>query len=94
MVDFVNLLIGGAEGDLSVQEVQATPGSEILGRTLRDLNVRERFGLMVEAIRSRDGGVQLSPPPDQAIREGDVLLVVGTSEQVGDFSGWCIAKPK
>lgn len=46
------------------------------GKTLIDLNLRERYGMNVLAIK-RDGEPHVSPPPTEAIREGDILLVLG-----------------
>jgi CIC family chloride channel protein len=67
-----------------VQETQA-PRS-FVGRTLRQLNVRARYGIQVVFIRSRDGEAgepkTIVPTPDYRIHEGDALIVAGPKEQV------------
>jgi len=65
-----------------------------VGKTLRELNVREAFGINVIAIKRRapvvsDRGenmfeerVNNLPGPDDRIEPGDVLVIVGTTESV------------
>ncbi len=78
-----------AEGIL-VAEVPSHPNMH--GKTLRELNMRERFGVNVVAIQHRtqtvdDEGhvrdvvnVASFPEPDQALSERDVLVVIGSEE--------------
>lgn len=46
------------------------------GRTLIELNLREKYGMNVLAIK-RDGEPMVSPPPTETVKKGDVLLVLG-----------------
>ena len=63
--------------------VEITASSELIGRTLRELNLRAKLGVNVVAIRSTDNKVKVSPGPDDLIRKGDVLLALGTTESLG-----------
>lgn len=63
--------------------VGITASSELIGRTLRELNLRAKLGVNVAAIRSTDNKVKVSPGPDDLIRKGDVLLALGTTESLG-----------
>ncbi len=54
-------------------------------QTLRDAQVRERFGVSVVAIVKPGGGVILDPPPDTMLRPGDRLRVFGLSDQIDAF---------
>lgn len=63
--------------------VEITASSELIGRTLRELNLRAKLGVNVAAIRSTDNKVKVSPGPDDLIRKGDVLLALGTTESLG-----------
>lgn len=44
--------------------------------TLKENNLRNRFGINVVAIRS-DASIQVSPKGDDVVRDGDVLVVIG-----------------
>lgn len=46
------------------------------GKSLRDLNVRAKYGLNILAIR-RGEKIQVSPAADFAISQGDVVVVLG-----------------
>jgi monovalent cation:H+ antiporter-2, CPA2 family len=51
------------------------------GRTLAELNIPKRFGLIVAGI-CRDNGRQLTPPGEEKIHQGDLLLVVGPRDKI------------
>ena len=61
----------------------------LVGKTLRDSGLREKFGLSVLGVRAvEDVGrkAALAPPaPERAIREGDTLMLVGEGEQLKRF---------
>lgn len=65
--------------DISVVEIVVTKA--LSGRTLRDLNLRNRMGLTVVAIK-RDHNVNVFVSPDEPLREGDILVAVGPNEGV------------
>ena len=63
----------------------------LVGRTLRQSGLRERYGLNVLGVRpaeqTRPGRkASLMPPsPEHRIRKGDTLLLVGENEQLKRF---------
>lgn len=52
-----------------------------LGRTLRELELRQRFSLTVLAIR-REDRIIVSPDADQVLEEGDILVVLGQPDKL------------
>lgn len=56
---------------------------EFIGQTLSDLNLRARYNINVVAIKeaANENIVQV-PPPDFQIKQGDVLLMFGKSEDI------------
>lgn len=71
-VDETELLVG----DVGVAEVTLTPRSALAGRTLRELDFRERFGLTVLALW-RGGEAIERYISDEPLRQGDAFLVQG-----------------
>ncbi len=57
-------------------EVSMNPDSELLGKSLRDIKFRTRYGLNVVGIR-RDGKALDGKLVDEPLRLGDILLVIG-----------------
>jgi voltage-gated potassium channel len=72
-----------AEGDdFRLEEIEVTETCARAGRTLRDLRVREETGAMVVAVRKPDGRFDTTPDPEELIEAGDVLIGVGTAEEI------------
>ncbi len=72
-------LIATHEGHLA--EAIVGPLSELAGRSLRDLNFRQRFGLVVLAVHRR--GLNLSRGFENVpLQPGDTLLVLGSENSI------------
>lgn len=72
-----------AEGDdFRLEEIEVTETCARAGRTLRDLRVREETGAMIVAVRKPDGRFDTTPDPEELIEAGDVLIGVGTAEEI------------
>jgi trk system potassium uptake protein TrkA len=69
--------------DTVVAEVPVPDG--FLSRTLRELDIRERFGVSVLMIkRDSPGGVRINEAPtaDYAFQPGDIMLVMGPADRL------------
>ncbi len=77
VLDFIEL----AE-DYSVAEVVVT--SNMVGKSIRQLDVRARFGVNIIAIKSGDK-FNISPRPDEMIERHDVLVVIGHNLDLKKF---------
>lgn len=55
-----------------------------VGGNLRDLNLRVKYGINVVAIRNEndDEFVNVSPKADEILKEGDILVVIGSNEDL------------
>ena len=73
-----------AEGnnDFQLEEIEVGETAPTIGQTLRDLRVREKTGAMIVAIRKHDGTFDTTPDPGRTIEAGDVLIGVGTAEEI------------
>jgi trk system potassium uptake protein len=78
LVDYIEL-----SPDFAIVEVPAP--MEFVGRTVKDLQIRNRFGLNLIAIRRRgtEGDeTNIAPSADDRISEGDVLALLGSNANV------------
>jgi trk system potassium uptake protein TrkA len=57
----------------------------MLGKTLRELDIRRRFGVSVLAIK-RGENLIVNPVGDEKILPGDILVVLGTTEQLSTMA--------
>jgi trk system potassium uptake protein TrkA len=81
VIDYIEL-----SKEYSIVEVPAPP--EFVGKSLRDIGLRARFGLTTIAIKhvARSGEVlssNIAPGPDDVIQAGDVLSLLGSNEKLG-----------
>jgi trk system potassium uptake protein TrkA len=61
--------------------VELTAGGELAGHTLRDLNLRARFGINVLALRKGEE-IKVSPGGDDVIDEGDIMVIIGANQDI------------
>ncbi|MFP2240305.1 SLC13 family permease [Pseudescherichia vulneris] len=71
--------------DVGMAEVSLIPDSELVGKTVREMEFRSRFGLNVVGMK-RDGKAVEGSVVDVAIELGDILLVVGNWKQIALLS--------
>ena len=75
-----------AGGSVKIAEAIIMPQSLLIGRSLRDLNFRHRYGLAVIALHRR-GQAFATKIGNLALRVGDVLLLQGDAGRFADLSG-------
>ncbi|HEU0245651.1 MAG TPA: NAD-binding protein [Gaiellaceae bacterium] len=73
---------GGEMPELRFEEIVVSSDCEPCGRSIKDLRVRDRTGAMVVAIRKHDGTLDVTPSPDAVFEAGDVLIGVGTGDEM------------
>ncbi|WP_448591694.1 SLC13 family permease [Thermoflexus hugenholtzii] len=74
------------EGEAGLMEILLSPHTTLIGRTLRELRFRERYGLQVLAIW-REGQPLRARLADERLRFGDALLVYGPWERIRLLQG-------
>ena len=67
--------------DLEIGEVHITPGSMFAGKTLETSRIRQERGVIVLAIKRRDG-MRFNPAPDERIEPDDCLIAMGEPTQL------------
>lgn len=77
ILDFIEL-----SPDYSLVEITAMHSWE--GKTLKSINMRDKFGLNVVAIK-QDKKIVMSPKGDDHINKNDILVVIGSNEDIMRF---------
>ena len=75
---------------LTIARVSSPPS--LVGKSLREANLRASYGLTVVAI-NRDGGEDELPDPAQPLSASDVLVIVGRPGDIERFRGASIEMP-
>jgi voltage-gated potassium channel len=72
--------------DLQIEEQLLRPGNALEGKTIGASGLRSQLGLILVAIKHRDGQLAFNPGDDAALAAGDTLIVLGHRAQL-DRSG-------
>ncbi|MGF9914624.1 TrkA family potassium uptake protein [Paenibacillus ehimensis] len=77
IIDYIEL-----SEDYSIVEVQAS--GQMVGRNLRELDIRAKYGCNVMAIRTGDK-MNIAPHAEDIIKHNDILIIVGTNTDLKNF---------
>lgn len=87
VAEFVDVVMHERSLEFRMQEYDIPDGSPLAGRTLRDVDLRKRAGVLVLALRHVDGSFTTNPDPDIVIEAHQVLIAVGTDEDLARLDG-------
>jgi voltage-gated potassium channel len=79
---FLDIVSRHGGPDLRFEEIVVTRECRQAGRTIRDLRIRHETGALVVALKKHDGTFDTTPNPDVELHIGDVLIAVGTEEEL------------
>jgi len=80
VVDFFELATRSGNLELAIEQVAIADRSGLVGKTIIEANVRQRFGLIVVGIQRRGGRMEFNPPGDAVMQAGDQLVVLGRTD--------------
>jgi voltage-gated potassium channel len=79
---FLDVVMTATGPDLQLAEIEIDRRCPQAGRTIRDLRVRHETGAIIVAVRKPDGTFDTTPEPDVTIEVGDVLIGVGSPDEI------------
>ncbi|NDJ77824.1 MAG: potassium channel protein [Chloroflexi bacterium] len=82
VVAFLDEMLRVSDQPLRIEEVHVDKVPNLIGKTLVDADIGRRTGMLVMAVRNRDGRHQFNPGARTVLQQGDILIVVGTPEQL------------
>jgi voltage-gated potassium channel len=87
VVSFLDVVTRGDGLSLRIEQVRIPANSALADHTLAEAQLRQKTGLIVIAVRRMDqreeeGELIYNPGPDAVVRSGDVLIVLGSQEQI------------
>ena len=75
VLDFIEL-----SPDYSIVEIIAP--DDMLGKSLKELDLRAKYGINVMAIRSANKHINVSPEASDRLQSGDIMIVLGDNEKI------------
>ena len=68
--------------DMVIEWYKVEPGFNSIGKSIGELHIRQKTGAAIIAIVKRDQAKTINPGPNQIVREGATLVVLGDRNQV------------
>ncbi len=81
--DYLEVITGGGQLEFRLEEFALRPGSPAVGKSLEALAVRRETGASILAVRRSDTGVfDTNPSGQTCLREGDMVIAIGTPTEI------------
>lgn len=81
--DYLEVVTGDGALEFRVEELQLSDKCCAVGRSIRDLSVRETTGATILAVRrSETGAFDTNPSPDVLLETGDTIIAIGTPTEI------------
>jgi voltage-gated potassium channel len=75
--DLFDRIAFGEEPSIDILELKIEPGSPLIGRKLKDIDLRRELKVTVIAIRKPDGALDVTITGETVMEEGDTLIIFG-----------------
>jgi len=73
---------GGEVPELRFEELVVSSDCVPCGKSIEELRIQDVTGALVVAIRKADGGFEVTPSPDALFEAGDIVIGVGTTDEM------------
>jgi len=73
---------GKTDLDLEIEQLPIAPGSTLSSKTLEQAQLGRNYGVIVLAVRRKDGAMQFNPQADVRLEDGDVLIAMGERQKL------------
>ncbi len=81
--EFLDVVTSGSLPEYQLSEIIVREDFPYLGMTIRETRLREKTGVTILSLRKKgESTFNVNPTPDVLLEEGDVLIVIGTPEQM------------
>jgi voltage-gated potassium channel len=85
LMDFVDMITGQGQSHLHLEQIDCENHPELVGKSLRELDIRSKTGVLVLGTQDASGNFQLNPNVNTSITKQEKLFVIGTNEQMKMF---------
>ena len=80
--DYLDVVTGGGEIELRVEQFRLSADSPVIGKSIRDLEIRQRTGASILAVKKPGEPFDTNPDPAILLDENITLITVGTHEEI------------
>ncbi len=85
VTNFIDLAFSYHHKDIQMEEIPVTEKSSLAGLMLKDSGIRQRFNLIIIAIKKPDGKMLFNPSFEAVITPGDTMITVGEDDNLQEL---------
>ena len=89
VTSFLDLAFAQRHKDIQMEEIPVSAASELVNVELKDSGIRQKYNLIIIAIKKPDGSMQFNPSYDAVINSDDTVIAVGEAESLQKL-GWAL----
>ncbi len=82
VTEFLDVVMHDRDIEFRLEEMTVTSSSVLTGSNIKDAHIRDKTGALVLALREPDGTFVTNPSADEVICSGQVLIAIGTREEL------------
>ncbi len=83
IIEFIDVLTGNGDIEFYLDELSGSELQEdIYGKTIRELEIRNKFGANIIGFKSADGKYIVNPSPETIIKPDSKIFLLGSHEQI------------
>lgn len=83
--DYLDFVSHGGNLEFQLEEIAIDDGSSLVGKTIRQTQLRDKAGVLILAIQREDGGLDTNPSPETFLSKKDRVVVIGTKNQLDEL---------
>ncbi len=91
MLDFIEITTRRQSLELRMDELPICEGSPLIGKSLEESEIRQRYGLIIVAVKKDSGKMIFNPVAGYVIQDGDKLIALGEEDNVARLSQVCLS---
>ena len=89
VTSFLELAFAQRHKDIQMEEIPVSATSELVNIELKDSGIRQKYNLIIIAIKKPDGSMQFNPSFDAVIKPNDTVIAVGEAASLQKL-GWAL----
>jgi voltage-gated potassium channel len=83
--EVIDLLSSSVGMELSLEDVTVRADSRLVGRALKETDLRQSFNLMIIGVKKPGGELAFNPGPEHVLEAGDEIIILGSRGQIDRF---------
>jgi voltage-gated potassium channel len=78
LLNYVDVILDQKQIEMAIEHILVRPHSSLVGRSMRDVRIRDTTGALVVGINRAMEGLRFNPRGSEIFEAGDVLLAMGS----------------